>query len=466
MKRLKLSRRQLLSLAGAGSAAGFLPSLLSDEVHAQDNAIRRVVFLTSQHGTVRRNWKMQPGDLRSRSQADFSPILQPLHRYRDQLLLVEGLAQLSSVRSCDYGVNMHNAAAAGLMTGAVMSRSDSGGPSVDQVIAEQTARSDQLASLEATTLGYAFLGGFLNSSAGSRQPMIDRPTTAFNRVFPTGQIPGGAPAGAAAPALSDREQIAAHQGSVLELVEGDYQSLVTRLSLEDRQRLEMHQDLTHALEQRLGAPPAPTPLRCSVPDIPGSEGNNSIQRFRAFADVTAAALACDRTRVASINIEELNAPEFGVSANINVHQDVAHAADSNAVAAERLTQYNAVHSEMMVYLLDRLQEYGILENTAVVWLAECATGSHELWDIPVVMAGSCGGFFKQGEYVSFPQSSRNNVSPVGFWAHHDMGPAHNHLFVSLMNAMGVDRNSIGEASIPGANGGSVDCSGPLTEIHA
>ena len=57
--------------------------------------------------------------------------------------------------------------------------------------------------------------------------------------------------------------------------------------------------------------------------------------------------------------------------------------------------------------------------------------------MPFIIAGSCGGYFNTGRYLSYTDDPHNN------------------LLVSLANAMGVQTNTFGNPDY---------CSGPLTGL--
>jgi hypothetical protein len=81
----------------------------------------------------------------------------------------------------------------------------------------------------------------------------------------------------------------------------------------------------------------------------------------------------------------------------------------------------------------------VLDNTAVVMMNELSHGKdHDFRDLPVVIAGSCGGYFKQGEYIKVTaQADTRN----------DADAPHNKLLTTLCNAMGVPETHFGAADL-------------------
>ena len=62
----------------------------------------------------------------------------------------------------------------------------------------------------------------------------------------------------------------------------------------------------------------------------------------------------------------------------------------------------------------------MLDSSVVVGMNNMRTGTHETSGVPVVMAGSCGGYFKTGRSLSCRRGRRNNG-----------------VLVALCNAMGA-----------------------------
>jgi hypothetical protein len=465
-----VSRRQLLTALGLGAGALFFPSLAPRGARAADPApIKRIVFFITHHGTVRENWWMRRGEtgysefeypFDDANEDSFSQILRPLHRHREKLLVLEGLAQVSTLG--DIATNNHDAAHAHLMCAAPMVTGDNaGGPSVDQLIAQQVALADRIPSLELCTTPGPWKGGFINQGPDQRVPVEADPANLFQRLFPAGSTPAAEP--------TERDLIRRAHGSVLDLAKNEYAALLPRLSGEDRQKLELHRDLIAGLQQRLTGLGA---LSCEVPTAPPTAQGTA--KVNAFSDLVAAALACDLTRVVTIQATELETSEFGAPPG-DVHQDYAHQTDTDPNAAQQMTAYNLKHAEQFAYLLDALSRYQegsgtLLDNTVVVWLTELATGTHDLDKMPVVMAGSCAGYFRTGRYVSYPQTVANphQYPSWGDGATRPVGPGHSHLLVSLMQAMGLDNDSIGLTSVTtrDGNGTTIDLTGPLPRLRA
>lgn len=465
-----LNRRQLLTAMGLTGASLFLPSLYGRKAHSQAKPIKRLFIFVTQHGPVRDNWRMPRnnggyGDweypLDDPNPDSFSPILRPLHPNRDKLLVIEGLSQASTLG--DRAINNHNSSVLHMLTGAKMLDDETaGGPSVDQIIAksDKVAVPGRIPSLELATMGL-FLDGMVNSAAGQRTPVVDSPRAVFDRLFPGGRVDSGTQP----TQPTERDLIRAKRSSVLDLVAREYEAIAPRLGRDDRARLDQHRELVRDLELRVTSLAS---LDCSAPNRPVDAGQQ-LESARQHIDLVAAAFACDLTRVATLQVAELDTREFGAPPG-DMHQDVAHR-DNTPDGREHLTNYYRVQAEVFNYLIDALARYDdgqggtLLDSTAAVWLSELGTGNHEQDKIPVVLAGSCGGYFRTGRYISHAQSLPNPHE----WddeASVPIGKGHSHLLVSLMQAMGLPNNSIGMTQVTTRHGRSstIDLTGPLPRL--
>jgi len=108
----------------------------------------------------------------------------------------------------------------------------------------------------------------------------------------------------------------------------------------------------------------------------------------------------------------------------------------------------------------------LLDNTATVWFQELSDGnSHNLNNMPILQAGSCGGYFKTGEAVNVEGGAADltrghseedcqggqstNLDGVGTPANVATMPI-NKYFCNLMNAIGVKAGADGFPAMGGA----------------
>jgi hypothetical protein len=166
---------------------------------------------------------------------------------------------------------------------------------------------------------------------------------------------------------------------------------------------------------------------------------------RLQMDLVAMALACDLTRVATIQFGNAGAshrftwlgrefvtdPALPATCQARGFHALAHR-EADPVSRAKLVAINTWYARQFAYLLEKLASIpeaggSVLDHTAVVWLNELGEGgTHGHQRTPWVIGGSAGGFFKTGQVVSFP------------------GEPHNRLLLTLCHAMGVATDVFGD----------------------
>jgi hypothetical protein len=108
----------------------------------------------------------------------------------------------------------------------------------------------------------------------------------------------------------------------------------------------------------------------------------------------------------------------------------------------------------LVGILDGIQEGTgtLLDNTATMWLSELSDGAaHNINNLPILIAGGCGGYLKQGAAVNVENPSKNidngassstctNGGSIGNTGSVGGNVPINKLYVTLMNALGCTDN--------------------------
>lgn len=485
-----MNRRQLLKALGIGGAATLLPVGLGRRASADPLvAPRRVVFLTTQHGApdyapegAPHYWKLGlpgvPADAdgeRSLSELDedeLSFVLQPLHRHRQKLTVVEGLCMMSAM--LDRQGNNHGVSWAHLLTCAAAEYDepyrDTGGihpyakaQSIDQYIASRVAEPGMLPSVEWGTGGRGSGGsglvGFSTSADGTWLPLQNDPREAFDRVFPGGGVASPEPTEPSRP-RTRRELIEGRRTDAIAFAAQQFERTMggRGLSSADRDRLQAHLDRLRDLERRL-QPGVADPTRSCDPSL-DTNGDRADQLFRLLA----LTFGCDRTRVAALNLGELRNAEF-TDVPGNVHQDFAH--EATPFGHRQMARYYSRHSTQVARLLDELDSViepdgsTVLDNTMVIWLTELGTGQHDLQDGLTVVAGGGAGDLSPGRYMRFAPTRTAPCNFYGCRRGNGVGLAQSHLFVSAMQFMGLPDDSFGMASGRDLEGGNIDLTGPI-----
>jgi hypothetical protein len=482
---VRIDRRQLLQALGLGAAAG----LLRGESLARADAPTfpsRIVFYVQPHGHLPKAWTMDvPGatagayaerSLLGLAQTDLSPTLRPLYAYRDRLLAIEGLshtsalADIAAVTSAGHGdLNNHQIGVADVLTGARALQRDGtyctgGARTVDQELAVRLSAPGRF---DSRVYGFDYvpnsvISPFSYLGAGQATPMVSDPAAAFADLLGYVKAPG-------AP-TSRAELLRSMRPSVLDAVSREYDLLAPRLGAEGKQKLDAHRDLVRELEKSLGAL-GPSP-KCD-PQLDTTKAPTTGAAVRQFMDLVRLAFACDLTRVVTFSAPVPQCPELGYPGDATFH-GYAHQSiqggtscgqQYNPVAEQAMIDLDAWHAGHVAYLLGQLDSVvegsgTLLDHTVVVWVTELATPTHLHNDASVLLAGGCNGFFSTGRYVRYARTTPSPMPNMPL-----LGPAHNRLLVSLMQAMGQTDTSFGMTGATAFDGTPLSFTGPLPELR-
>lgn len=418
----------LASLGVSAAAAPFIPLLSS---HAEgEGAPKRLVLVFSPNGTIHENWVPQG----SEHDWNLSTILSPLAAFKDDLVVVDGL----KIQSDGPG-DAHQRGMASLWSGSkILSGNDfeggngekvgwGGGQTIDQHVANAIGNDTAFKSLEfaAQPGGNNIWTRMCYSGSNAPIPPEGDPQKMFDRLFEDFDTDA-----------EEYERIKARRGSVIDAVRGDLQSIETKISSEDKLKVEKHLDAVDALEQRLDSPPWGE--ACVPPEVPGTNydaNENFPQCVDMQTELLVMGLACGLTNVASL---QWNRSVGGVRFNwlgINDgHHSISHLGNNDQTAVNNLTDINTWYAQRFADLIGRMKdtpdplgEGSLLDNSLVVWGNELARGnSHSRDPIPFVLAGKAGGAIETGRFLQF-----DNMR-------------HNQLLVSIAQAMGLNTNAFGD----------------------
>ncbi len=441
----RLSRRNLMRGALAGTAA--IPLLDIDRARGQESPPTRLVVMATPNGT--RNdlfWPTQQGDSMT-----FPQYTAPLEPHADKLLFLDNITHNPTVVG-DNGFagamngSEHARGIGGLLTArplgtgtfqSFMATSGWGsGISIDQHLAKVLNPPTTFPTLE---LGVHVRDSEVRgriSYTGADQPVPPRedPADVFNALFANAVSADPADMGSVDPAL---EQLRAERRSVFDLTLREIERLQGRLGAEDRLKLDAHLTAVRTIEERLSASLASGGKGvvegggCAVPPAPPSmdllddatmEATGQLQM-----DLAAAALACDQTRIITIQWNYAESEHFFPWLGINAsHHDISHQWNG-----EGYEQYGEIHvwfAEQLAYLLTKLDSYQegdgtLLDNTVVFWGTEIGESpQHDLRRMPYLLAGGGGGKLDTGRVVTYGEGNAKD---------------NNQLLVTLAQVMGA-----------------------------
>jgi Protein of unknown function (DUF1552) len=373
----------------------------------------------------------------------FAPALKGLDRHADKILMLDGINNQSALHDAGDIDPGHLKPVLNTTTCMPSMGSFAGGISIDQRIANEIGVGTKIPSLQlgaqASSIGISY------KAAKLAVANINDPRQAFTKLFSDFDT-----------SQSALTKINADRKSILDGIKQDYTTLIGRMSGEDKIKLQAHFDSIREVENRLEI--AGPSAGCVKPEQPAAL-TSGVEALIAAGDahigLIATALACDMSRVASLIYQgsggnvQLPGMEKGL-------HDASH--DYGALGWPLRNRYTEWFVGRFATLLDKLTAFkedgrSILDNTVVFWCSEHGAGNHNYDWMTMMVAGSGGGYFKTGRQISFPNKT-NGLEYVQYnaGANNATGPSQADLYVSILNAMGVEASTFGAPAY---------CKGPL-----
>ncbi|MES2439285.1 MAG: DUF1552 domain-containing protein [Verrucomicrobiota bacterium] len=431
-RRWLLDRRLMLRGIGATLALPVLDAMRPLMAAPGGGAFPvRMAMLYMPNGVREDRWTPEGNGSRFK----LSPILSPLEKHREEILILTGLQNKAS-----FSGDGHYVKTGGWLTGTTISKTtgsdiNAGGISMDQLAANEIGRKTKIPSLELgtepvatgidTNVNYTRLYA---SHISWKTPTVPlpcelNPRVAFDRLFRTRS--------------ADGEKQAADQQSVLDLVRDDAKRLQSKLGSEDRQKLDQYLESIREVERRieqeataLGAGRNLSPEVAKSMDeldkrISNAMGKatreeelNGLPRFdhgehsRIMLDLMVLAFWSDSTRVSTFMFgNDVTNRNFSFIEGVQGgHHSISH----HQNLADQLDQYEKIniwHAEQYAYMLGKMKEIRegdgtLLDHSMVAFGSPIRDGnSHNPRNVPIVVAGGANGQLRTGRHLEFDEGT-------------------------------------------------------------
>lgn len=406
-----LNRRLFLSGAAGALALPLLDSLGANA--APGGPPQRLILFYNPNGTVKENWF--PTEVNSETNFELARIHKPFEKYKDLVTIVRGVHS-TVAQDPDNNGGPHQRGIGSLFTGQMLLEGNfadgcgslagwADGISIDQAVAKQIGADNLFASLEFGVRANEndVQGRISYAGSGFPLPPVGDPRDVYNRLFFRTEP-------------LDPENPDSRAQSILDTVKDQYRQLDKRVGQEDRVKLQRHLSLVEDMERRLGLLGGQGSSSCETPTEPlkmAIDDEATMPEIsRAHLDLLASALACDLTRVASVQYSTgFNRIRYPWVDDQGEGHSLSHSGDSNTEAWEYMTGRAEWHAGEIAYLMDLLAEIPegdgtVLDNTLIVWGSEVSRGnSHSLNDIPYLLLGNAGGKIRSGQFLEYDSKS-------------------------------------------------------------
>jgi len=406
-----LVRRTVLRGVGATLALPMLDAMvpaLSGISGRAAEPVRRLGWVYSPNGMAMDAWT--PAATESLA---LSTTLSPLTSYREQTVVVSGLAQ-GQAEALGDGNGEHTRATATWLNG-VHPRETEGadvraGKTADQIAADQLGRTTPLSSLE-LAIDQDFLVGscdngysciYMNTiawrDATTPLPMQNNPRVIFERLF--GE--GGSTANRQTEFQKDR--------SILDAITSDLARLQRDVGSSDRARVTQYLDAVRAIERRIQISEQND---TELPELERPVGipESYQEHVELMFDLMALAYQVDMTRVFTFMLgRELNGrayPEIGIP---DSHHGLSHHRYDTTKLAQ-LAKINTYHVSLFTHFLDALADTpdgdgSLLDHSLLMYGASLSdSNKHSHFDLPLLLVGGGAGQLKGGRHLQYPRDT-------------------------------------------------------------
>jgi hypothetical protein len=337
---------------------------------------------------------------------ELTPTLSALAPHRDHLQVLSGL---TCIPPPGRPGGAHAKASTRFLTDISPPTSETwldAGISVDQILAQETGKHTQLASLElaiesgetagSCDTGYAcpYTNTISWKGASTPLPTQNNPRLVFERLF--------GDSGSTDP----KERLSQMRGqkSILDSVTQEVARLNGALPQSDRTKLAEYLDAIRGVERRIQIAEADH-QQVPVVEHPAGIPADWEDHVKLMLDLQVLAYQCDLTRVITLMMGHeqsgMTYPQIGVP---DAHHPISHHQKEPEKVA-KTAKINAYHMTMFAYLLEKLKttpdgEGTLLDHMTLIYGAGIAdSNTHAPVDIPFILAGGGAGNLRGGRHT-------------------------------------------------------------------
>ena len=371
---------------------------------------------------------------------EITPTMQALEPFRENLLVLSGLAQVNG-RALGDGAGDHAREGATWLTGVHPKKTEGAveaGISADQIAAQELGKYTQLASLEVGLENPSLAGGcdsgyscaYTNTvcwrTPTTPLPVEVSPRVVFERLFGDGDSTDPAA----------RLTLLHQRRSILDYVAGSIDRLETKLGPGDRRKLSEYLEAIRDIERRIQkAEQQNASLKIPVMERPSSVPETFEEHSKLMIDLQVMAFQTDMTRVITFMLGRAGSnrpyPAVGVS---DGHHSITHH-QNDPVKVGNVAKIDGYLVKTFAYYLERLKatpdgDGSLLDHSMILYGSSLSDANlHTHHDLPICVAGGGAGRLKSGRHIRYPKET-----PL------------NNLLLNLLDKVGVPLDKLGDST--------------------
>ena len=433
--RKSISRRTVLRGLGTAVALPLLDSMvpaLTAIVKTAARPINRFGLMYVPNGMIMKNYL----PVVEGAGFEMTPTLSALEPFRNQMLVLSGL---NSTPTPGRPGGAHAKASTRFLTDVSPPTSETwldAGISMDQILARETGKHTQLASLELsiesgqtagacdTGFACAYTNTLSWTSPSTPLPTQNDPRVVFERLF--GDSESTDP--------KVRMLRLRQRRSVLDAASAEIARLQGALPQADRTKLAEYLESIRSVERRIELAEQQSDRELPLVDQPTGIPADWEEHLTLMFDLIVLGFQCDLTRVITLMTGReqsgMTYPQIGVP---DAHHPISHHQQEPEKVA-KVAKINAYHVKMFTNLLQKMQavtdgEGTLLDHMTMMYGAGIAdSNAHATSDIPVMLFGGGAGTLKGGRHVRFKGVPLAN------------------LHLTLLDQLGVQLDRIGDST--------------------
>jgi hypothetical protein len=414
-----IPRRTFLKGAGTTLALPLLDAMIPAFARGADTAARpatRLATVFVPNGRIMQKWT--PAGEGAGFQ--FSPTLEPLAPFRDNLLVLSGLNIKAADAVGKEPGGVHARPAAAFLTGIHPKPGGAVGISIDQIVAKEYGKETQLASLElgldspeiASDDG-AYSAYYMNTiswrTGTSPLPMEINPRSLFERMFGDSDTTSAA----------DRMRRVARQRSILDSVTEGVARLSNGVGSSDKSKLAEYLSAIRDIERRIQVAENDSDQSASseqeAMERPVGIPTTFADHAKLMFDLQIVAFQSDLTRVTTFMMgrEQTDRPyrEIGIGDGhhpLSHHKEVAE----TMAMVEQIDRYQ---TQVFSYFMEKLRntpdgDGSLLDHSIVLFGSSLSDANYHIHNnVPIVLAGGASGQIKGGRHIKYDGLPLSNL---------------------------------------------------------